>query len=214
MTPANAVYYTFYSEAPNIDGEESPDALRLGPEEALARLHELGCKLATQQWVTNHYGLILWKLAAMVCLEPEREQDIKTKRWCWLEVMRQLLYRFVTIVAGVSAVLTVMRRYERELNGGSRPALRLISTEDAPAACPMVLCVSKIMWSPSVVDERGVPVDPHPELEITDGWYLLRAKVDLPLARAVRRGLIRVGTKLAVSGARVSISLGRGEFRY
>ncbi|RDX51158.1 hypothetical protein OH76DRAFT_1555272 [Lentinus brumalis] len=187
MTPANAVYYTFYSEAPNMDGEESPDALRLGPEDALARLHELGCKLATQQWVTNHYGLILWKLAAMVCLEPEREQDVKTKRWCWLEVMRQLLYR-----------------YERELNGGSRPALRLISTEDAPAACPMVLCVSKIMWSASVVDERGVPLDPHPELEITDGWYLLRAKVDLPLARAVRRGLIRVGTKLAVSGARLS----------
>ncbi|RPD82278.1 hypothetical protein L226DRAFT_607431 [Lentinus tigrinus ALCF2SS1-7] len=187
MTPANAVYYTFYSMDLNADGEDLPDTLRLGPEDALARLQERGCKLATQQWVINHYGLILWKLAAMVCLEPEREQNPRTKRWCWPEVMRQLLYR-----------------YERELNGGSRPALRLISTEDAPAACPMVLCVSKIVWSPAVIDDHGVPVDPHPELEITDGWYLLRAKVDLPLARAVRRGTIRVGTKLAVSGARLS----------
>ncbi|KAI0720072.1 hypothetical protein C8T65DRAFT_634775 [Cerioporus squamosus] len=187
MTPANAVYYTFYAVAPSADDDEPPDALRLGPEDALARLQELGCKLATQQWVTNHYALILWKLAAMVCLEPEREQDVKTKRWCWVEVMRQLLYR-----------------YERELNGGSRPALRLISTEDAPAICPMVLCVSNIMWSPPAIDEHGVAVDPHPEFEITDGWYLLRAKVDLPLARAVRRGLIRVGTKLAVSGSRLS----------
>ena len=97
-------------------------------------------------------------------------------------------------------------RYERELNNGSRPALRLISTEDAPAACPMVLCVSSIIsWSPADVDPQGRPIDPHPELEVTDGWYRLRARVDPPLARAVRRGLIRVGTKLAVSGAMVCI---------
>lgn len=82
----------------------------------------------------------------------------------------------------------------------------MISTEDAPAACPMVLCVSSIVvWAPAVVDEEGRPVDPHPELEVTDGWYRLRARVDRPLARAVRRGLIGVGTKLAVSGAKVSI---------
>ena len=70
--------------------------MQLGPEAALARLKELGCKLATQEWVTNHYALILWKLAGMVCLEPEREQQTETKRWCWPEVIRQLLYRYVT----------------------------------------------------------------------------------------------------------------------
>lgn len=113
-----------------------------------------------------------------------------------------------------NVVLTCLHRYERELNGGSRPALRLISTEDAPAACPMVLCVSKIVWSPAMVDEDGMPLDPHPELEVTDGWYLLRALVDLPLARAVRRGTIRVGTKLAVSGAKVSIYAERVGCRY
>ena len=62
------------------------------------------------------------------------------------------------------------------------------------------------MWAPAVVDGEGRPVDPHPELEVTDGWYRLRARVDRPLARAVRRGLIGVGTKLAVSGAKVGMS--------
>ena len=69
----------------------------------------------------------------------------------------------------------------------------------------MVLCVSNVLsWSPANVDDQGRPIDSHPELEVTDGWYKLRARVDPPLARAVRKGLIRVGTKLAVSGAKVS----------
>ena len=90
-------------------------------------------------------------------------------------------------------------RYERELNGGSRPALRLISTEDAPAACPMVLCVSDIYLTDADMQDSRL------EVEVTDGWYRLRAKVDSPLARAVRRGLIRIGSKLAVSGSKVFI---------
>jgi breast cancer 2 susceptibility protein len=39
--------------------------------------------------------LILWKLAGMVYLDPELENDPKRKRWCWSEVIRQLLYRYV-----------------------------------------------------------------------------------------------------------------------
>ncbi|KAI0673760.1 hypothetical protein C8Q78DRAFT_1186090 [Trametes maxima] len=188
MRPSNALYYRFNSGVSTIGVDDPAESRQLGPEDAYAQLKELGCRLATQAWVTNHYGLILWKLASMVCLEPEREQDPKTKRWCWPEVIRQLLYR-----------------YERELNGGSRPALRLISTEDAPAACPMVLCVSNIVvHGSSEEDETSMTYDPHPELEITDGWYRLRANMDWPLARAVRRGLIYVGTKLAISGAKLS----------
>ena len=71
----------------------------------------------------------------------------------------------------------------------------------------MVLCVSNIVtWAPAADDEEWTS-DPHPELEVTDGWYRLRARIDLPLARAVRRGLIKVGSKLAVSGAKVTISI-------
>lgn len=67
----------------------------------------------------------------------------------------------------------------------------------------MVICVSNIFWSSPAVTDEGVPIEPHPELEVTDGWYRLRAQVDLPIARAVRKGVIRVGRKLGVAGARV-----------
>lgn len=88
-------------------------------------------------------------------------------------------------------------RYERELNQAKRPALRLISTQDAPAALPMNLCISNI-FSPE--DGTG---STFPELEITDGWYRLKARIDAPMARAVERGSIRIGRKIGVAGARV-----------
>ncbi|KAJ6575429.1 hypothetical protein B0H19DRAFT_1128649 [Mycena capillaripes] len=185
ITPTVALYYSFHKPSATLPSDASPKLL--GPAAALEKLLDRGCSLATKQWVDNHWCLILWKLAGMVCLEPERENDPQTKRWCWAEVIRQLFYR-----------------YERELNGGVRPPLRCIATQDAPASCPMVLCVSNITWSEAGVTDDGMPIPPHPELEVTDGWYRLRAQVDAPLARAVRRGLICVGRKIGVVGARLS----------
>ena len=89
------------------------------------------------------------------------------------------------------------------MNTGSRPPLRKICTQDAPASCPMILCVSGITWSEGGMDEDGIPVPPHPKLEVTDGWYCLRAQIDDSLARAVRKGVLRVGRKIAVAGMRV-----------
>lgn len=97
------------------------------------------------------------------------------------------------------------KRYEKELNGGSRPALRLITTQDSPASSPMVLCISNIFWSESGVTSDGLAIAACPELEVTDGWYKLRATVDPPLARAIERGAIRVGRKIAVAGAKVHL---------
>lgn len=94
-------------------------------------------------------------------------------------------------------------RYERELNGGVRPPLRLIASKDSPASSPMVLCVSKITWSEGGITDGGVPILPFPQLEVTDGWYRMRVEVDEALARAVRRRVIRVGRKIAVVDARV-----------
>lgn len=68
----------------------------------------------------------------------------------------------------------------------------------------MVLCVSNIFWSPAGVTD-GLRIEPYPELEVTDGWYRLRAQVDLAMATAVRKGVIRVGRKFGVAGARVCI---------
>jgi breast cancer 2 susceptibility protein len=67
----------------------------------------------------------------------------------------------------------------------------------------MVLCISGITWPNTDLSDDREAVAPYPELEVTDGWYRLRARVDAPLARAVRRGIIRIGRKIAVAGARV-----------
>ncbi|KAJ8523365.1 hypothetical protein ONZ45_g224 [Pleurotus djamor] len=187
MSPTLALYYTFHttSASPALVATQASQAYpRLGPTEAFDELISRGCSLATKPWVENHWSLILWKLAGMVALEPEKEGDPATKKWCWQEVIRQLLYR-----------------YERELSGGSRPPLRLISTQDAPSSCPMILCVSNITWSEAPPSTEGIPL---PEVEVTDGWYRLRAEVDEPLARAIHKGTIKAGRKIAVAGARLS----------
>ena len=67
----------------------------------------------------------------------------------------------------------------------------------------MILCVSSIAWSEGGIGVDGLPLVPHPTLELTDGWYRLRTQVDEVLARAARRGVIRVGRKVSVSGALV-----------
>ena len=67
----------------------------------------------------------------------------------------------------------------------------------------MVLCISNIIWPTDNAHENGRPVDLHPELEVTDGWYRLRAQIDAPLARATRKGLIKIGRKIAVAGSKV-----------
>ncbi|KAI0297548.1 hypothetical protein B0F90DRAFT_1738028 [Multifurca ochricompacta] len=178
INPKSAIQYRFH-----LSSQVEPQ----GPSHALRELMAIGCTLATQEWVDNHWSLIIWKLAGMVALDPESEGEVvDRRRWSWAETMRQLRYR-----------------YEKELNGGARPALRLITTRDTPPAFHMILCVSDITWSESRTGEDGIPTVSHPTLELTDGWYCLRARVDEVLARAARRGVIRVGRKIAVSGASI-----------
>jgi breast cancer 2 susceptibility protein len=159
--------------------------------------------LATQEWVDNHWSLILWKLAGMTTLNPECEVDVHQRRWSWVETMRQLRYRYVSPLMPYYVNPISNLSYEKELNCGARPALRLIAAQDVSAALHMILCISDISWSGSGIGDDGLPLVPHPTLELTDGWYRLRAQVDEVLARAARRGVIRVGRKISVSGASV-----------
>ncbi|KAF5368607.1 hypothetical protein D9758_002203 [Tetrapyrgos nigripes] len=174
----NAMFYRFYEASANsADGIGRTDAFNCLKMEAAS--------LVTQEWIDNHWAFILWKLAGMVRLDPASESS-SSPRWTWEEVHRQLLYR-----------------YEREMNQGIRPPLRRIVNQDTPASCPMVLCISDIIWSEPSTASDGTRIDPFPQLEVTDGWYRLRAEIDLPLARAVKHGIIRVGRKIAVVGARL-----------
>ena len=194
----NAIYYAFNPTVASHGSEPPPT---LGSEAALNKLHESGCMLASQEWVNNHWRLILWKLAGMACLDPQRELTTD-KRWSWDEVIRQLRYRYaLAFLPRIKQTFERDFRHEKELNRGSRPALRLIATQDVTPSSPMTLCVSNVFWSETTTG--GTALLPHPELELTDGWYRLRASIDEPLARATRRGHIRIGRKLSVAGAKV-----------
>ncbi|KZT73350.1 hypothetical protein DAEQUDRAFT_465445 [Daedalea quercina L-15889] len=186
ITPENALFYRFNSRSTHNASLQPGEIPPLGPDAALSDMHDSGCDLATQEWVNNHWSLILWKLAGMVCLEPQLEADPTTRRWCWQEVISQLLYR-----------------YERELNSSSRPPLRLITTHDAPATCPMVLCVTKVTWHDGPRDEDGSIADRWADVEMTDGWYRIRVAVDDPIERAINKGRIRPGRKLTIQNARL-----------
>ncbi|KAH9923670.1 uncharacterized protein B0H18DRAFT_1014556 [Fomitopsis serialis] len=192
ITPENALFYRFHSRSSHIPSYQTGDSSMLGADAALEDLHDAGCDLATREWVNNHWSLILWKLAGMVSLQPQLEADPATRRWCWQEVINQLLYR-----------------YERELNSASRPPLRLITTHDAPATCPMVLCVTSITWHDGPRDEDGSTSDRWADVEMTDGWYRIRVAVDDPIERAINRGHIRPGRKLAIQNARLMHKEGR-----
>ncbi|KAG7452267.1 uncharacterized protein BT62DRAFT_990538 [Guyanagaster necrorhizus] len=190
--PRITAYYSFYRKVPSTQYDDPPpfetvhaDAV-MDPMATFKYLKEAGCSLVSKPWIDNHWGLILWKLAGMTCLEPEKEWDEKERRWCWEEVYRQMLYR-----------------YEREINQGIRPSLRLIATQDAPSTSPMVLCVSEIKWTENILLENGEMYHGCPELELTDGWYKIRAQVDAPLTRAIRKGTLAIGRKIAVVGAKL-----------
>jgi len=71
----------------------------------------------------------------------------------------------------------------------------------------MILCISGITWPEGGIGGDGLPLVSHPTLELTDGWYRLRTQVDEVLARAARRGVIRVGRKISVSSASVRFRL-------
>ncbi|KAM6179023.1 breast cancer type 2 susceptibility protein [Rhynchocyon petersi] len=139
-------------------------------------------KLISRDWVYNHYRWIIWKLAAMEfsfpqefanrCLSPER-------------VLLQLKYR-----------------YDVEIDGSRRSAIKKVVERDDTAARTLVLCVSDIM-SPSTDTTETPSREPRTGavVELTDGWYAIRAQLDPPLATLLKTGRLVVGQKIITHGA-------------
>ncbi|KAN0059845.1 hypothetical protein ACQY0O_008419 [Thecaphora frezii] len=173
---SKAAFYAF-------DGD---DGHMLGPQQALETLLARGCPYADLKWVKNHWSLILWKLASLTRHRP----DEAVWRWSWDEVIRQLLYR-----------------YEREVNQAQRSCIKRIQEHDSPAHLPMVLFVARILeFQEQTYDEPGSAPRREVTLELSDGWYRIRADLDAPLSDAASRGRIRVGQKLAIAGAKLQSS--------
>ena len=166
--PTKASQYVFAGVAPGTT---------CGPAEALSALHEAGGVRANLPWVTNHWSLLLWKLAAYVAANPA---SVSTY-WTFDTVVEQLRYR-----------------YEREYHQKQYSAVKQLQEQLTPPTRPMVLCVHQILRYDDADDESASVV-----LQLTDGWYKIRAEVDAPMRRALERGRLRVGQKLGIMYAKV-----------
>ena len=93
-------------------------------------------------------------------------------------------------------------RYEREVNLAQRPAIKRLQEQDSPASLPMVLCIASITRGEQKTSEGSSTSSSS--LELTDGWYRIRANVDPPLQRAIDTGKLRTGYKMAIAAARAS----------
>ncbi|XP_012578697.1 PREDICTED: breast cancer type 2 susceptibility protein [Condylura cristata] len=144
-------------------------------------------KLISRVWVYNHYRWIIWKLAAMEfafprefanrCLNPER-------------VLLQLKYR-----------------YDVEIDRSRRSAIKKIMERDDTAEKTLVLCISKIISPSTNISESSscktssVNTKKGNVIELTDGWYAIKAQLDPPLLALLNNGRLIVGQKIIIHGA-------------
>ena len=136
--------------------------------------------LLTNEWVSNAYKWIMWTLASVARAFPET-------------------YAFG--VLSESAVLQrMLYKYEREINRAERSHVRRILEKDDNPGAPAVFVVSAIRSMTSVPTRLGA-APTMCEIEVSDGWYGIRARLDAKLTRKVRDGRLRVGCKIFSVGA-------------
>ncbi|XP_024011976.1 protein BREAST CANCER SUSCEPTIBILITY 2 homolog B [Eutrema salsugineum] len=160
----------------------------VGAETFLQMLAECGASLqqVSRKWVTNHYRWIVWKLA---CYETYYPAKCRGNFLTITNVLEELKYR-----------------YEREVNHGHCSAIKRILSGDAPASSMMVLAVSAI--NPKTDNDsqetHGSDSGSNMKVELTDGWYSMKAALDVMLTKQLNAGKLFVGQKLRILGAGLS----------
>ncbi|GER55767.1 BREAST CANCER 2 like 2A [Striga asiatica] len=177
MNPSAAESYTFTKEIP-------PNCS--GPEAFYGMLSQYGASVPylTKEWVANHYKWVVWKIASYERCYPAK---------------------FAGKLLVVSNVLEELRyRYEREVNHGHRSPIKKILDGDAPPSSMMVLCISAVSENHDprsgnhfVSPDDGK--DKAPAIELTDGWYSMKALLDEPLSEKLASGKLFLGQKLRAS---------------
>ena len=76
---------------------------RQGWREATDDLHARGAPLVDEDWVQNHWSLIVWKVGCLVKAKPNELENW----WTYDEILRQLLYRYSYLSLRVKVELIV-----------------------------------------------------------------------------------------------------------
>ena len=142
------------------------------------KLLRRGCSddLLSDAWISNHYQHIIWKLTST---ERKFPKALAGQYLTYSHVLFQLKNRF-----------------DKEILGSHRPALRQVLNRDVASSKMMILCVSKIK-------RKKMPEKDTEDiwLELTDGWYNVPAVVDINLRNYISRGKLCTGSKILVSNA-------------
>ncbi|XP_048454164.1 breast cancer type 2 susceptibility protein isoform X2 [Rhincodon typus] len=159
-------------------------------------------RLISEAWAYNHYKWLVWKFAAMEtafpkefggrCLTPE------------------------------TILLHLKYRYDVEIDKCRRSALKKIMERDDVPAKTLVVCVSKIISMGVKSSQSNLDLDDTIKqsktvsekcvieakkdmrlgvVEVTDGWYGIKALLDLPLTSLLQKRRLVVGQKIVVHGA-------------
>ncbi|KAK9053973.1 hypothetical protein SSX86_025048 [Deinandra increscens subsp. villosa] len=157
----------------------------IGLDSFFHMLAQSGCSSLSKEWIANHYRWIVWKLA---CYERCYPAKFSGKLLTASNVLEELKYR-----------------YEREVNNGHRSALKRILEGDAPPSSPLVLCIASIQLKcDAEPDTETSNVTESSSLELTDGWYSIKALLDELLLKQLVSGQLFVGQKLRICGAGLS----------
>ncbi|EFC49856.1 predicted protein [Naegleria gruberi] len=150
--------------------------VNFGSEEYERLLVHFGAKTSVVKtdWVENHYRWIVWKLASLDRTFPnDKSFPFLTPE----KVLGQLIYR-----------------YNVEFCKGKRSCLKMIAEKDIPPGQFMVLMVSSLSNNDNDMEECKT-------IELSDGWYSMKAKLDEQLSRYLEWCKIRIGQKLRIVGA-------------
>ena len=147
-------------------------------------------KFLSERWVANHYRWIVWKQASL---------ERKFPHVCKGEFLNPR-----------SVLEQLKKRYKREAGDGARSALRLVLEGDSPPNRLMVLVVNNVIKIKkcSVDDtlqkenevapqQRGSTIRSI-QMELSDGWYCIRAMFDNSVANLLENNVLQVGMKIAV----------------
>ncbi|WVN86368.1 uncharacterized protein L203_101532 [Cryptococcus depauperatus CBS 7841] len=99
--------------------------------------------------------------------------------------------------------LVELGMYERECGVAQRSLIKRIQEHDSSPSLPMVLVVNDIHCAENEDEGEGDKSKQIIYLVLTDGWYPIRAQIDECLSRAVKKGKISIGRKLAITGAKL-----------
>ena len=188
----NAKYYLFTGISEPINDELKPNTNQeIGCKEMQKSLIEItkNPNYITNQWIENHYSLILCKLASMERCYPDNFAGtyVTPDR-----VFQQLKYR-----------------YEKEYNQGMRSSIRKILEKDTFASRKIILYFCKIIDEGSDPFLNYLPDDPPfrpAEILLSDGWYTLPTLLDRELTKQIFRNNLKIGQKLQISGGKLNSS--------